>query len=156
MPCLKSAVPATKAQPAFLDSSTVQVNQAYHQGRTFHASRSQDVWSVAVIALEMLSATPITRQTYRIPLDDHEMLARHFDKLSWWYTNLWMLGLGMAGVDPGDDLTCALVDILQECFQPAAHLRPNAEDLHHRVRILRDEAERRRHASQVCADPGTS
>jgi hypothetical protein len=60
----------------------VQVNRACHQGRACTAGASQDVWSVAVIALELLSATPITHQTGVIPGDAHQVLAEHFEVLA--------------------------------------------------------------------------
>jgi hypothetical protein len=124
------------------------------EGVSFTSQTSQDVWSVAVIALEMLS-TPITQQTGRIPRDHHLLPAQHFEVLAWWYHNLWMVGLDQAGVSHQDDDTCELLEIRQEGFPPCGHLRPIAQDLHCRVQSLRDEDERRRHASQVCAVAGT-
>jgi hypothetical protein len=78
------------------------VNRAYHQGTAFTAGASQDVWSVAVIALELRSVTPIKHQTGAIPGYAHEALAKHFEVLTSWYQNLWEVGLGRIGVSAED------------------------------------------------------
>jgi hypothetical protein len=128
----------------------VQVNRAYHQGRAFTAGESQDVWSKAVIALELLSATPITHQTGAIPGDAHQVLAEHFEVLARWYQNLWEEGLGRAGVTAEDALTCQPLHILQECFAADASKRPTTQGLYIRLRKLQREDEAGSGASQVC------
>jgi hypothetical protein len=131
----------------------VQVNRAYHQGRAFAAGAAQDVWSVAVIALELLSATPITHQTGAIPGYAHQALAQHFEVLASWYHNLWGEGLGRAGVSAEDALTRELLHVLQECFAADASQRPITQALYSKLRELqrKDEDEARSGASQVCA-----
>jgi hypothetical protein len=126
------------------------VNRAYRQGRAFTVEASQDVWSVAVIALELLSATPITHQTGVIPGDAHKLLAEHFEVLARLYQNLWGEGLGRAGVSAEDALTRQLLHVLQACFASDASQRPITQDLYSRLRSLQREEEDGSGASQVC------
>jgi hypothetical protein len=129
----------------------VQVNRAYAQGEPYTAQPSQDVWSVAVIALELLSATPITHQVGDVPGDDHIFLATLFEKLAWWYHNLRAVGLQLAGVSADDGLTEELLHILQECFAADAQQRPTAQELLCSLQALQLHYERSTHAWQVCA-----
>jgi hypothetical protein len=113
----------------------VQVLKAYHNCQPLVVLPSQDVWSLGVMVLALLSPTPITAQQTGIPACDAAGRCKHAFQVTWVYQNLEMLALEQAGITLGhgdqtmDQVTRQLLAVLQRCLSGDPAMRPGLDEL---------------------------
>jgi hypothetical protein len=113
----------------------VQVLKAYYHGQPLVVLPSQDVWSLGVMVLALLSPTPITAQQTGIPACDAAGRCKRAFQVTWVYQNLEMLALEQAGITLGhgdqtmDQVTRQLLAVLRRCLSGDPAMRPGLDEL---------------------------
>jgi serine/threonine protein kinase len=117
----------------------VQVLKAWYCDQPLLILPSQDVWSVGVMVLALLSPTPLTQQVTGIPVSDALGRCKHAFQETWHYQHLDMLALEQAGVALGngdravEEVTRRLVALLQRCLNGDPFRRPHVDELEQEV-----------------------
>jgi hypothetical protein len=116
----------------------VQVIHAQFSQRDIASSKAQDIWSLAVTMMSILSSRPRTDKTLVFSHDDAENLQIHLRRCME-YTDLRCICLHEDGAWPKDNFGWRLINILQQCLAWESEARPDVIEVEGMVHQLRQE-----------------